>query len=93
MTNWFGAALLAATAVVGACAIGGSARAVAADRQKEQSAPATDISARQYDRHTQSYHRYGYRPYYPYRYGHPYYYSPGPFFPFPWFAPAPLVWW
>jgi len=24
-------------------------------------------------------HRYAYRPYYPYRYGHPYYYSPGPF--------------
>jgi len=46
---------------------------------------ATDLGARSHDHHRPTYvygHHYAYRPYYPYYYGRPSYYSPGPFFPF-----------
>jgi hypothetical protein len=79
MTKWlataaFGAALMFGSAI-------GAAHAATAQSQKVQSSTVTDISAHQQDR--RHYHRYAYRPYYPYYYGRPYYYSPGPFFPLP----------
>lgn len=92
MTRWTGTALLIAIIMVGLSA-GGGLRSAAAAERKAQSSLTTDVSVRRHDRHYRRYHHYAYHPYYPYRYGHPYYYSPGPFFPFPWFPDTPLVWW
>jgi hypothetical protein len=49
--------------------------------QEAHASKAIDISARRRHRHR---HLYVYHPYYPYYYGHPSYYSPGPFL-LPWF--------
>ena len=77
MTKWIGAAVLAATLMFGVTAVVPPACAASAEVQKASPSQATDISGRRHYRH------YAYRPYYPYYYGHPYYYSPGPFLPFP----------
>ena len=79
MTKWIGAAILAATVILGAAATPTNAAPAGAATQERQRV-ATSASARH--RH------YAYRPYYPYYYGRPYYYSPGPIL----FLPVPPSW-
>jgi hypothetical protein len=87
MMKWIGAVILAAAMVSGGVA---TTPMMAAEPTvggvQKQHATATDASARRgYD----SRHRYAAsRPYYPYYYGRPYYYSPGPLF----FLPVPPLW-
>ncbi len=79
MMKWIGAAALAVTLM--SAVPGGTGVAAAASWEAAPgmgAARAGDFSARRTYRHR----RYSYRPYYPYYLGHPYYYSPGPFFPY-----------
>jgi hypothetical protein len=79
MTKWIGAALLAATLMLGNAASIGFAGAapLPAAVQKPQAAEATDFSARHRVPH---YRRYAYRSYdRPYYYDRPTYYRPYPY--------------
>lgn len=86
MTKRIGAAILAvATIIIGLPAISLAQAATGAEATQKPQAIAADVSTRRRDH--QRYH-YAYRPYYPYYYGRPYYYSPGPLF----FLPTPPLW-
>jgi hypothetical protein len=75
MWKWIGAAMLAATAMFGGAPAPSAMAAEAASATGAANATATST------RPPRRYHqRFAYRPYYTYRYGRPYYYSPGPFF-------------
>jgi hypothetical protein len=85
MLKWIAAAALAVTMLFSGSSLVGltvvpSAAAAPAAIQEAHAPQATDAGARR-PRHR---HLYAYRPYYPYYYGHPNYYSPGPFL-LPWF--------
>ena len=84
MTRWIGTASLAAALTL-STAISPIAAASAAE-QKATTSGTTDVSAHRNDRH--HHYHYVYHPYYPYRYGRPYYYSPGPLL----LLPAPPGW-
>jgi hypothetical protein len=83
MAKWIGIGALAATLTLSFSTVISPVAAASAAVQKGTISGASHVSARGHYRH----HQYVYHPYYPYRYGHPYYYSPGPFVPFP--SPLP----
>ncbi|HTC98697.1 MAG TPA: hypothetical protein VK734_13280 [Bradyrhizobium sp.] len=82
MTRRIGIAALAATLALSVSTAISPAVAAPAAGQKVTASGATDVSAIKHYRHS----HYVYHPYYPYYLGRPYYYSPGPFFPFPSFV-------
>ena len=82
MAKRIGAAILAATLMLGGSLAVNSAAAVPSQTaaQKQQTGGPTDLGAR---RHIQHQHRSTYRQTYrPYYYDRPVYYAPAPFFPF-----------
>ena len=82
MAKRIGAAILAATLMLGGSLAVNSAAAVPSQTaaQKQQTGGPTDLGAR---RHIQPQHRTIYRQTYrPYYYDRPVYYAPAPFFPF-----------
>jgi len=86
MLKWIAAAALAVTMLFSGLLFVGltvapSAAAAQAGIQEAHASKAAGLGARRRYRHR---HLYAYRPYYPYYYGHPSYYSPGPFL-LPWF--------
>jgi hypothetical protein len=86
MMKWIGAVILALTMFSGGVATPTMAAEPTAVGLQGQHATATDPSARRgyYSRQRDA----ASRPYYPYYYGRPYYYSPGPLF----FLPVPPLW-
>jgi hypothetical protein len=81
MLKWTAAAALTVTLPFAGFAVAPAAVAAPTAVQESHASKAIDISARRRHRHR---HLYVYHPYYPYYYGHPSYYSPGPFL-LPWF--------
>ena len=87
MTKWIGAAIVAAAMALGnGAAMSAAAVAPLAPETQKPQATSTYVGerGRYYHHHVR---QYAYRPYYPYYYGRPYYYSPGPFL-----LPAPPSW-
>jgi hypothetical protein len=84
MTKWIGLAVLVVIVMFGEAATAPSlAAAQTGVAARKPQATTTDLFARRsYDRRA-----YANRPYYPYYYGRPFYYSPGPFF-----LPVPPLW-
>ena len=76
MMKWIGIAMLAATVIFG----GSSAVPSAMAAETASAMPAAGATASGTGVRRRYHHQhYAYRPYYPYYYGRPYYYSPGPF--------------
>jgi hypothetical protein len=85
MLKWIAATalvvvLLFAGSLFASLAVAPSAAAAETAMQDAHASQAGDLSTRRRARHR---HTYAYHPYYPYYYGHPSYYSPGPFL-LPW---------
>jgi|HubBroStandDraft_5_1064220.scaffolds.fasta_scaffold2409729_1 hypothetical protein len=78
MTKWLATVVFIATLMISTI---NAVQATSAGVQKVRSSTMTDVSARRHDRH--NYRHDAYRPYYPYYYGRPTYYSPGPILPLP----------
>jgi hypothetical protein len=83
MTNGLGRVLLITMLFASVATTRSLAVASETEVRKLQATPADD-SVR---RHNRRMAHYVYRPYYPYYYGRPFYYSPGPFF-----LPVPSLW-